>query len=73
MRTWVYSYIRTRDGDIIPWLERVEYYASRTVTDTVWTIDVYRYFPGRREQKSANEQDPKENKDEHTSNQASSS
>jgi len=65
MRTWVYSYIRTSDGNIIPWLERVEYYASRTVTDTVWTIDVYRYFPRKSEQKNssgATRQDKEEEK-----------
>jgi hypothetical protein len=65
MRTLIYSYIRTRDGDIIPWLERAEYYASRTVTDTVWSIDVYRYFPRKREQKNTTTPTPKECKDEH--------
>jgi len=65
MRTWVYSYIRTSDGYIIPWLERVEYYASRTITDTVWTIDVYRYFPRRSERNVANTQVTEESKHEH--------
>ena len=73
MRTWFYSYIRTSDGDIIPWLERVEYYASRTVTDTVWTIDVYRYFPRKRGQKNTNTQTLKAKTDGHTSNTESNS
>jgi hypothetical protein len=45
MRTWVYSYIRTSDGDIIPWLERVEYYEPPTTTETVYTLNLYRLFP----------------------------
>jgi len=67
MRTWICSYIRTSDGDIIPWLERVEYYASRTTTDTVWSIDVYRYFPRMREQKNTTTPTRKENEHGHTS------
>ena len=68
MRTWVYSYMLTSDGDIVPWLERVEYYASRTTTDTVWCIDVYRHFPRKREQKNTNIPNLKENADGHASN-----
>jgi len=45
MSTWVYSYAITSDGDIIPWLERVECYEPLTTTETVYTLNLYRLFP----------------------------
>ena len=48
MRTLVYSYIRTPEGDIIPWLERVECYEPPTTTETVYTLNLYRLFPNLR-------------------------
>jgi len=72
MKTWVFRYIRDSEGNYMPWLERVEYYSSRTVTDTVWSIDVYRFFPRGREQKNTTTPTPKENADGHASNTESS-
>ena len=45
MRTWVYSYIRTSDGDIVPWLEYVSQYEPNTTTETVYTLNLYNLFP----------------------------
>lgn len=45
MRTWVYSYIRTSDGDIIPWLEYVSHYEPSTTSETVYTLNLYKLFP----------------------------
>ena len=45
MRTWVYSYMRTPDGDILPWLEYVSNYEPNTTTETVYTLNLYKLFP----------------------------
>ena len=45
MRTWVYSYIRTSDGEIVPWLEYVSHYEPNTTTETVYTLSLYKLFP----------------------------
>jgi hypothetical protein len=45
MIAWVEEYIRDRDGNYIPWMFYLDYYASCVSTATVWTIDLYRYFP----------------------------
>ena len=45
MRTWFYSYMRTSDGDIIPWLEYVSHYEPNTTTETVYTLSLYKLFP----------------------------
>lgn len=45
MRTWFYSYIRTSDGDIVPWLEYVSQYEPNTTTETVYTLNLYNLFP----------------------------
>ena len=45
MRTWVYSYLRTSDGDIVPWLEYVSRYEPNTTTETVYTLNLYNLFP----------------------------
>jgi hypothetical protein len=72
MRTWVFRYIRDSEGNYIPWLDRVEYYSSRTTNDAVWSINVYRFFPRKREQVNTTTSTPKENADGHTSNAESS-
>ena len=45
MRTWVYSYLRTSDGDIVPWLEYVSHYEPNTTSETVYTLNLYKLFP----------------------------
>jgi len=45
MRTWFYSYIRTSDGDIIPWLDCVSHYEPNTTSETVYTLSLYKLFP----------------------------
>jgi len=45
MRTWVYSYIRTSDGEIVPWLEYVSHYEPNTTSETVYTLNLYKLFP----------------------------
>jgi len=45
MRTWFFSYIRTSDGDIIPWLDCVSHYEPNTTSETVYTLNLYKLFP----------------------------
>ena len=45
MRTLVYSYIRTPEGDIIPWLDCVSHYEPNTTSETVYTLNLYKLFP----------------------------
>jgi len=45
MRTWFYSYIRTSDGDIVPWLDCVSHYEPNTTSETVYTLSLYKLFP----------------------------
>ena len=45
MRACFYSYIRTSDGDIIPWLEYVSHYEPSTTSETVYTLNLYKLFP----------------------------
>ena len=45
MKALVCSYIRTSDGDIVPWLEYVSHYEPNTTTETVYTLSLYKLFP----------------------------